>query len=127
MTSQADDFSSCLAKRLALAEGAANPHDGERIAALNAAERLLASEGLRLRDLVAPLAELHQAPSAHAPPFPWRSVLWACRQRSADLPKWEREFLESLARFPKISDRQLEVLRAIAESLGIVVRDGRAA
>ena len=106
-----------LSAMLALAESDQNPQDGERVAAIAAAERLLARHNLRLRDLAAPTPPPPSA--APAPPMGWRAVLHRCLQRSHRLSPWETKFLTSLGRFRRPTQRQLEVLRDIAERLSV--------
>jgi hypothetical protein len=118
-----------LSSMLALAESDKNPALGERIAAVAAAEKLLARRGLRLRDLVAQpetadgerygddrYGDSDDGWSPPAQPPEWkRLVIWAITHPAAPavLSAWERSFLASLARFPSASARQLKVLARI--------------
>lgn len=102
-----------LGQFLALAEAAANPADGERLAALSAVERLLGRYGLRLRDLPRLAAPAPALPEWVSRPR-WRDVAAACQRRRESLTDWEAEFLRSLARFGSLTDRQHAVLDRIA-------------
>jgi hypothetical protein len=94
-----------LAGCLALAEAQQNPHDGERLAALFAAEKLLARKGFRLRDLAPALS---QSPTA--------SDLEVAIGAFKTLTEWERNFIISLRRTREpLSEKQRVVLAQIAE------------
>jgi hypothetical protein len=100
-----------LAGCLALAEEQQNPHAGERIAALAAAERLLARRGFRLRDLVVPLAL--PAPLGTGA----QSDLEVAIAAFPTLTEWEQNFVISLRRFRQLSEKQRHVLAKIAQKV----------
>jgi hypothetical protein len=95
-----------LSKLLALLD---SPQAGERAAAIAAATRLLERRGMRWSEVLA------VAPPAVRRRHDWRATIAKCLQRPGDLRRWEREFLESLTGFPKMSGKQRTVLAAIAE------------
>ncbi len=113
-----DQDAARLGSMLALAEGASNPADGERLAALAAAERLLSKHGLRLRDLVSPETERSRPDPASLPK--WRLLVDECLRHPGSLRPWEGNFLRGLRGFPKISPKQIATLRGIAERIGIL-------
>jgi hypothetical protein len=106
---------------LALAEGGSNGPDGERLAALAAAERLLARYNLRLRDLPClALPATPPPPEQDVPPLPgWRLVILKCMRQRHVLSGRQEEFLTSLRKFSRISPRQTAVLRDIARQCGV--------
>jgi hypothetical protein len=112
MIALAEGDAARLGAFLALAEGDANPHDGERLAALAAAERLLAKHGLRLRDLPTSIA-------VAAPPSPLAGDpdLLTCLAALDRLTAWERNFIVSLRGFRTYSAKQAEALARIAARL----------
>jgi hypothetical protein len=96
---------------LALAEADANPADGERLAALAAAERLLARRGLRLRDLAPP-------PALPPPPVSTSQAdLEVAIRAFPTLTEWEQNFVVSLRRVRQFSEKQRAVLHQIAEKV----------
>ena len=108
-----------LAAMLALVEGAQNQHDGERIAALCAIERLLAKSGMRLRDLAMPLPALeHQLPELGT----WRETCRRCLERRALLRPWEVGFLTDIPKFRRLSVKQRYCLNEIAVRVGVKER-----
>ncbi len=48
------------------------------------------------------------------PPADWRGLVAWCQQRPDVLTPWERSFLAALPGFPRLSQRQAEILAAIA-------------
>ena len=117
MNALTPDIAAKLGACLALAEEASNPHDGERLAALHAAERLLDKHGMKLRDLVRVPGE--RPKGRDAPHAPWRDTVRRCQERPGGLRPWEGKFLASLAAFPRLSDKQSKILREIASRLGV--------
>jgi hypothetical protein len=46
---------------------------------------------------------------------PWRHTVAECLRRPGSLRRWERGFLESLTRFPRLSPKQGRILNEIAD------------
>lgn len=104
-----------LGKLLALL---ASGHAGERDAAGLAAHRLVWRAGLTWAEVLCPSAG---AEPRGADLDDWRAVVAACLQRHDELTDFDRRFLRSIARFPRLSEKQAAVLHRIAERL--VVRE----
>ncbi len=94
-----------LGGALALASSSSGAPDGERLAAIAAAERLLAGHGLTLADLAAaprpapppaPEPAAWSAPDGDLPP--WRVMVRALCDYAQRLTEWEQGFLASLSR-----------------------------
>jgi hypothetical protein len=95
----------------------ASPHDGERLAALEAADRVLASHGLGLRELLAGALERGDRPlprDAEA-----RELLRRLLEREHQLDDWSRRFVRGAASFKRLSERQLAKLAEIAQRAGL--------
>jgi hypothetical protein len=95
---------------LTLAESASGAPDGERLAALSAAERLLGREGLRLRDL------------ARAIPADEEEVreMIAALLAEPRLTTWERGFIASVAAWRgALSEKQRAVVVRLARTYGL--------
>jgi hypothetical protein len=106
-------------RRLALvAARFASPHDGERLAALEAAGRILAAGGLSWRELIDGAAEAHddQGEPVAAPPHHEIATALA---RSGDgvLTAWELRFLRGLLTFRTLSPKQRAMLDGIKAKL----------
>ena len=114
----------CLAAMLALAGPAQNPADGERPAALAAAERFQDRHGLRLSDLAAPPPIASPGPPAVRPEpesrrsLDWRTCPTECQQ-SSQVIRWETNFLRSILRRWFATVRQCYVLRRLAVRLNL--------
>ncbi len=111
MTGLAPAVRARLTAILALAEDEANGTVGERLAALAAAERLLARHNLRLRDL----PTLPAAEAALPEVGSWRETCAQCLAHRDLLRPWEQGFLSDLPRFRRLSAKQRYCLREIAE------------
>jgi hypothetical protein len=109
-----------LAGALSLAASTSGAPPGERLAAIGAAERLLATAGLALPDLAraldpnpataAPWAAPRERDAGGLPP--WREMLAALLD-AADagrLTEWEAGFIVSISRRWSLSPKQAEVL-----------------
>ncbi|MDA8052026.1 MAG: hypothetical protein M0002_18835 [Rhodospirillales bacterium] len=92
-----------------MAEGN-NAHDGERLVALAAAERLLGRDGLRLRDLPALPAPEPALPELGM----WRATCRQCLTRRHLLRAWEAGFLTDLQHFRRLAVKQRYCLAEIA-------------
>lgn len=106
-------------RRLALvAARFQSPHDGERLAALEAFGRILAAGGTTWADLIDGPAE--QQPAAEAdtgegrdPPDPTdhRAVAETLAREAGDaLTAWEKTFLRGIARYASLSPKQQRML-----------------
>jgi hypothetical protein len=96
-----------LVKSLALL---ASPVDGEKLAAAEAACRIIAAAGLTWGDLIRS-AEVRREPLYTT----WRATCGELIKRPGDLRAWERKFIVDLPNFPRISTRQRYVLNEIAQ------------
>jgi hypothetical protein len=102
-----------------LVESESNAPDGERIAAINAVERLLAKTGLRLRDL----ATSGKAAERQMPEMgTWRETCRLCLQHRQALRAWEVNFLTDLPKFQRVSTKQRWALDEIAMRIGVKPR-----
>ena len=103
-------------RRLALVVALfASPHAGERIAALEAAGRLLAAGGVSWRDLIEraakPTTTTDDDEDLGEPIGPHRVVAADLLRRfSGRLTPWERTFLGGLRAFHKLTPKQRGVL-----------------
>lgn len=107
-----------LARRLAAVAGRlASPHDGEKLAAVAALQRLLERRGLRLGELLEGLA-------ADRPPRDRdREMLEAVLAEADRLDTWKRRFAESLRPWVgSFTPKQRAKLLEIAASLSFEVR-----
>ena len=100
----------------------ASSHDGERLAALAAAERILGPRGLDLRRLIA--AALEPPPASGPPPLPddaaARELLARIKASGATLDPWSERFLASIAFWRgRLTDRQRAKLAEIAARAGL--------
>ena len=109
-----------IAATLRLAALAGGAGDAERLAALAAAERLLARHALALPDLVALAPVEHREPQRGI----WRQTCRQLAERPGSLRKWERDFVADLPRFGRISSKQRYILNEIARR---VLGEGAAA
>ena len=87
-----------------------SPVDGERLAALAAADRILSAAGLTLADLIRQ-REIKREPLYST----WRATCAELMKRSGDLRPWERKFVADLPAFPRISTKQRYILSEIAD------------
>lgn len=116
-----------LARRLAACAGRlTSGHDGERLAACAAIERLLEPRGLRLGELLENLADRPPAsrPRPARPPRDRDRELLALVLAEADrLDPWKRRFAESLRPWAgPFTPKQAAKLREIGAGLGLEVR-----
>lgn len=103
-------------RRLALvAARFQSPHDGERLAALEAFGRLLAAGGTTWADLIDGPAE--QQPAAEADigegrdPLDHRTLAETLAREAGDaLTPWEKTFLRGIARYQRLSPKQQRML-----------------
>jgi len=94
-----------------------SPVDGERLAALAAADRILAAAGLTWADLV------KQREAKREPLFStWRTTCAELLKRPGDLRAWEKKFVADLPAFPRISTKQRYCLATIADR--VLKREG---
>ena len=111
-------------RRLALVvELFASPLDGERLAALEAAGRLLAAGKVSWRDLIdraaKPTTTADDDEDLGAPIGPHKVVAADLLRRfSGRLTPWERTFLGGLRAFSKLSAKQRGVLDGIRRKVG---------
>ena len=111
-------------RRLALVVALfASPHAGERIAALEAAGRLLAAGGVSWRDLIEraakPTTTTDDDEDLGEPIGPHRVVAADLLRRfSGRLTPWERTFLGGLRAFHKLTPKQRGVLDNIRRKVG---------
>ena len=99
-----------IAATLRLAAAAGGAGDAERLAAIAAAERLLARHALALPDLVV------LAPAPHREPLQstWRETCARLAERPGSLRQWEIGFVADLPRFRRLSSKQRYILDEIA-------------
>ena len=107
-----------LAGALAIAACASGAPDGERLAAIAAAERLLARHGLKLPDLARPMIAARPEPGQWdwrdtngdgLPPA--REMVAALAERFHNISDWERNFIGSLlSRRRPLSAKQSDVV-----------------
>lgn len=126
-TPQHPDLDPATVRRLAaVAARLTSGHDGERLAACAALERLLAPRGLRLGELLENLADRPPAPRPRpaGPPRDAARELLALVLAEADrLDPWKRRFAESLRPWAgPFTPKQAAKLREIAAGLGLEVR-----
>ena len=94
-------------RRLALVvDRFASSHDGERLAALEAAKRLLAAGGATWRDLIDGPHQAHDDIGEGRDPDHRQIAKAMLREAGARLTHWERRFLVGCIGFPKLSDKQ---------------------
>jgi hypothetical protein len=91
-------------------------HAGERDAAGLAADRLVRQVGLTWFDIVSPPVVEQPVHVAVEPAEPdnWRNTIAKCQARPELLSEWETAFLRKLPAFPRLSDKQENILREIA-------------
>ena len=93
--------------------------EGERAAAGLLATRFIKDRGLGWQDILQPALPPPERESRPSPPS-WKA---AAREIVETYPEyltdWEARFLRSLFRYRKISDKQLAVLRRLAEQCGV--------
>jgi hypothetical protein len=83
---------------------------GERVAAAEAAHRLVTQRGLTWS------AVIERAPVKREPGHgTWRRTCAELIQRPHDLRPWERKFVADLPAFPRISTKQRYILKEIAD------------
>lgn len=99
-----------LSATLALAAADGGAVDTERLAALMAAERILARHGLHLRDL----PSLPPEPYHESQRGIWRETCRRLAERPERLRQWERGFVSDLPRFGRLSTKQRYALAEIA-------------
>ncbi len=105
-----------LSAILALAESECNQFEPERIAAIDAAEKLLKRNGMRLRNLaVAGAPAVRQMPEMGT----WRETCRRCLERRQSLRPWEVNFLTDLPKFQRISAKQRWIVDEIAVRIGV--------
>jgi hypothetical protein len=87
-----------------------SPVDGEKLAALAAADRILTAAGLTWADLVKPRDIVRE------PQFSiWRKTCAELMERSGSLRPWELGFVRDLPNFPRLSSKQRYILNEIAD------------
>lgn len=111
-------------RRLALvADRFGSTHDGERLAALEAAGRLLAAANSTWRDLIDGVTNGQKsdhrsdADNGTADTPAHHRVARQLLQRAHDLTKWERTFLSDLVSFRKLSEKQQRALDGIRQKM----------
>ena len=106
MTALTSKDRSRLVKTLALTD---SPVDGEKLAALEAANRILAKAGLTWDALLKPGQVVRE------PQFSiWRQTCRELMEHSGSLRPWELGFVKGLPTFPRLSTKQRYVLNEIA-------------
>lgn len=114
-------------RRLALvAARFQSPHDGERLAALEAFGRLLDAGATTWADLIGGPVEQSQADQSEGRDTPPHRTVAETLAREAGeaLTAWERSFLRGIARYDRLSDKQRQMLadlQAKAADYGCVV------
>lgn len=105
-------------RRLALvADRFESPFDGERLAALEAAGRMLAAGGLSWRDLIGGPAEADD--EGEPVEAPHHAVADQLARAGADiLTPWELRFLAGLLTFRTLSEKQRRLLAEIQGKVG---------
>jgi hypothetical protein len=89
--------------------------DGERQAAALAAVRFLHDRDLTWEDIVLPPDPGQPILGCAAATESWRATIAACLRQPGSLRPWERKFLQSLRRFPRLSLKQRAILNQIAD------------
>jgi hypothetical protein len=98
-------------------------HDGEALNAARLADRLVRDHGLTWHDaLTPPLMEQNQRQRPDGRDFnpvapDWSRTAAECSRYLHLLNRWEADFLAGLARFPRLSFEQRDVLRKIVVRL----------
>jgi hypothetical protein len=88
--------------------------DGEKLAGLAGARRLLQRSGTSWGDLVC------QRPPASQPvPRPWIDLADRCLRRPDCLTEWERNFVGDIRSFRQLSPKQATILARIANKIGL--------
>ena len=89
-------------------------HDGEALNAARLADQLVRARALRWADVLGAAADI--------PLGSWRDVAMTCvlHGRGGGLNDWQIDFCRSLLHFPKISAKQMRILRLAFEKLGAV-------
>ena len=103
-------------RRLALvAARFQSPHDGERLAALEAASRLLSAGGASWADLIdgATRASSEAIPGERREASHQQVAEALARDAGDNLTAWERSFLTGCIGFPRLSDKQQRTLAEI--------------
>jgi hypothetical protein len=96
-------------------------HEGERLAALTLANRMLSEAGLGWGDLLKADAEPPDDELVVVARLdPRRAVRRMLGQRGHELTAWEHDFLDGVSRFLRLSDKQLDVIQSIAQRLADV-------
>ena len=99
----------------------ASPYDGEKLAALNLAQKMLADRGLRWGDILGESAVVVAGGQGAAPPpvRGWRDVA-ADLLTGAPVNDWERGFLESLIfKGGRFSDKRQNKLMEMCHCYGV--------
>jgi hypothetical protein len=93
-----------------------SPCRPERDAAISGETRLLERNGLKGCQ-VAVIAQIHGVPPTplrRQPSPTWQILCSRLQARVSNLCPWERDFITSLPRFPRLSARQSYIVREIA-------------
>jgi hypothetical protein len=85
-------------------------HQGEREAAILAATRILDQHGLRWCEVFTP----PESPKRETQSGGWGATCHRLLEERSCLTRWEIGFISELRRFPRISDRQREILSGIS-------------
>jgi hypothetical protein len=105
------------ARRLALVtDRFASPHDGERLAALDAAGRILAAGGATWRTLLDGQGDGHGVDDGEPREAPTHATTIGAMMRrpgAAALTEWERGFLTGCQRFDTLSRKQADMLAEV--------------
>lgn len=103
-----------------------SPHDGERLAALAAADRILAAGGASWRDLIDAVGNERKsdhrfdADDGETVEAEHHRVVRTLQQRGGPyLTTWERNFLRGLLAFNKLSAKQRTILDGIRRKVGV--------
>jgi hypothetical protein len=103
----------------------ASPHDGESLGAARAIGRVLDAAGIDFHDFAIAITPRLAAPKQKTAVWPnapltrgnWRSAVAWIRGSGVSLNDWEADFFASLPRFNRLSEKQLNCLARILETM----------
>lgn len=106
------------ARRLALVtDRFGSPHDGERLAALEAAGRILAAGGVSWRELIGAVQADDTDDGEPVEAHHYHQVRELLLEGRYIVTPWERQFLTGLLGFRTLSDKQQRTLEEIARKV----------
>lgn len=90
-------------------------HDGEALNAARAAEKTRKDMGLKWHQLLAPQPQQEWAgPRYDSATTNWREQVRRCVDHFSRLTLWEQQFVSSLSRLRRLSEKQAAILERIA-------------